>query len=171
MQTSTPSATDPRPEPALVPEALARLVAAATLVTGVAAWLLAMPWLLLAILPDFLLRACDRRQWSYVAWLLRPVLARLPPAAQARRAYWAPKRFAAMLGTGFLVAILAAHLAGLPAWSRALLLMLTACAGLEAVLGVCVGCLMHAQLCRLGLASDPCPDGGCVAPAAPAAAE
>lgn len=148
--------------PGAVPEHAARFGAGLTAVTLLAALLGAPPWILLWLVPDFLARAADRRQWSVSGWLARALLApRLPPAWRGRHTAWPPKRFAARVGLLALTATLAAWLlapgsvAG-PVLAAAMLLL---CA-LEAAAGFCVACRLYGTLGRLGWVSG-CANGRC----------
>jgi hypothetical protein len=61
----------------------------------------------------------------------------------------APKLFAAKLGFGFSLAISIAAFAGAPMPAIVLASALLLCAGMEALIGFCVGCQMYALLLRL----------------------
>jgi|GEM_PF-3748748 len=117
--------------------------------------------LLVLLLPDFLARAIDRREWAWIARLARHVVPSLLPAyALTERSYWPPKRFASRLGLGLLTAIVGTSLAGVPALAIPLAGAMAGLCVLESAFGVCVACTMYTLLGRLGWVTA-CPNGQC----------
>lgn len=142
-------------------------VGAVVTVLVLAGFLAGMPaWVLLSLAPDFLLRALDRPDLAPSAWLYRWWVAPLlSPRARASTTAWPPKRFAARVGLGCLVAILGTA----AVWSTApvavvLALIMAALATLEAALGFCVACRFYTLLGWFGLV-EPCAGGRCDHPA------
>lgn len=156
-----PSSLIPRPSNDLVPAWQPRATAGVTALL-LLAFLAGAPVALLALLlPDFLARALDRREWSWVARLSRHVVPHLLPAyALAERSYWPPKRFASRLGLGMLGAIVGLSLAGVPVLALPLAVAMAGLCVLEAAFGFCVACKLYTLLGRLGWVTA-CPDGEC----------
>ena len=145
-----------------VPEWSPRSAASVTSLLLVAVLLGAPAYVLVVLVPDFLARALNQREWTYLARLGGPIVRRLLSSGTlARRSRWAPKRFASALGLGMLLMILAASFAGFANVAMGLTATMAALASLEALFGVCVGCQIYTHLLgRLGLVT-PCPDGRC----------
>ncbi|MEN9354058.1 MAG: hypothetical protein RL318_1383 [Fibrobacterota bacterium] len=96
--------------------------------------------LLLLLILDFTPRAFSRPSLSLFSNLARRVLAMV--SAKPHRTDAGPKRFAARIGLGMLVAMLACSLAGYHTGLLTLIAALVLCAFLESALGFCVGCWM-----------------------------
>lgn len=137
--------------PEVVDEVAARLVAAgvvlmaaAYLVTG---WTPLLPILALG----FVARVAAGPRFSPLARLVTRVLVPALPFA-ARPVPGPPKRFAqgigAVLTTTASIAVLGFGEVGV---ARILVAMLVVAAGLEAILGFCLGCRMFAVLMRIGV--------------------
>lgn len=153
-----------------VPNWMARMVATITLSVAAAVLLGAPAWLLLLLLPDFLARALNLRRLSYLSAFGRLAVRPLLPAHWLRpRSRWAPKRFAAAIGSVFLGAAFGAYVAGAEAVGMGLLVALVVCASLEAGLGFCLGCRIYTALGRIGLVQG-CSNVGCAIEPAEAAA-
>lgn len=146
-----------------VNEKAARTVAAGvltlsvlTLVLSVAAgdgWL----WLVAPLALGFLARVLTGPKLSPLGQLATRVVA--PRLGEPKYVAGPPKRFAQ--GIGFAVTTTATVFlaAGVPGVTQALLGVLVVAAGLEAVVGLCIGCKVFAGLIRLGVV----PDSTCVA--------
>lgn len=151
-----------------VPEWVPRFSAAVTSGLLLATLLGASPAILAVLLPDFLVRAMDRRERSYVAALGRLTVGRwLPGAVRRRRTMWAPKRFASRLGAVMIAVAIAAWVAGV--WAPVGIVVASVMAlfcGLEAALGFCVACRAYSLMGRLGWVRS-CPDGRCDLPGEP----
>lgn len=140
--------------PRIVDDVTVRLVAGVALVVTTVALVSGAWWLYLPLAFDFLLRAVVGPQVSPIAvTVTRWVRPRVP--APKKPTAGPPKRFAATVGAAMSLVILALWATGV---APAVLLVLGAAMvlfpALEAILGVCVGCLMFAGLMRLGLVPE-----------------
>jgi hypothetical protein len=163
MPTPTNVHDTPTTRPVIsVPEWSPRSAAGLTSLLLVAVLLGAPNAILLVLLPDFLARALNQREWTYLARLGGPVARRLlSTTTLSRQSRWAPKRFASAMGLGMLAAILVASLAGFTATVTGLVAAMAVLTALEALFGICVACHIYTHLLgRLGLVK-PCPDGRC----------
>jgi hypothetical protein len=137
------------PDP--VNEVSARLVAGGVIVMASTILGLRQPWLLAPLAYGFIVRTLAGPTLSPLGQLVtRVVTPRLPFAA--RPVPGPPKRFAQGIGAG--VSTAAALLAlgfGVTVPAYGLTAMLIVFAGLEALLGLCVGCRVFALLMRIGL--------------------
>lgn len=130
-----------------IDEENARLVAAFVVVGLILAWIAPEVWSELVVFflgVDFAARAASRPSWSPLARISRYVLRiadRSPRLVDA-----GPKRFAARIGLGFVLALLAAKFTGSQGVFFALSSILGVCAALEAGFGFCVGCRIHSAL-------------------------
>ncbi|MBW6468789.1 MAG: DUF4395 domain-containing protein [Coriobacteriia bacterium] len=104
------------------------------------------PLVILALAPDFLVRAAGRPHLSPLA-RLAIALVRLTRVAP-RPTDSAPKRFAAGIGLAFAVTAGVLALAGLTIPAAVVAGILLACAALEGLAGFCLGCRVHALLPR-----------------------
>ncbi len=148
--------------PSVVDEVTVRLVAAVVLVTGVLALAAGWWWLYAVLAVDFVLRSVFGPQLSPLAQLvLRMVRPRL--ALAPRPTPGAPKRFAASIGavlTTLATVLTVVHAATGGAASSvgssaattifAIGAIMVVFPALEAVAGLCVGCVIFAQLIKLG---------------------
>ncbi len=118
--------------------------------------------LLFVLLPDFLARALNQREWTYLARIGAPVTKRLlSTRTLSRRSRWAPKRFASTLGLAMISVILTAAITGFSAVALGLTAMMAVLTALEAFFGFCVACQIYTHLlARFGLV-EACPDGRC----------
>ncbi|MBE0417659.1 MAG: DUF4395 domain-containing protein [Coriobacteriia bacterium] len=104
------------------------------------------PLVVLALTPDFLIRAAGRPRWSPLARVAMSIVRLLELAPRPIDS--APKRFAAGIGVAFTAAAGLLTLAGLGPAAAAVAAILLVCAALESLLGFCVGCRVHAFLPR-----------------------
>ena len=137
------------PDP--VNEVSARVVASGVVVLGLATIVLDQPWLTAVIAYGFVARVVTGPTLSPLGQLAtRVVTPRL--AVEPRYVPGPPKRFAQAIGA--VLSVTAALLAlgfGLPGAGYAVLGALMVAAGLEAALGLCLGCRMFALLMRVGV--------------------
>jgi len=89
---------------------------------------------------DFGVRAFSRPRWSVLGAASRWLLAKMEIAPRWVDA--GPKRFAARIGMSFSLTFLVAGAFGWSGLQSAVILVLGGCAGLEAGLGLCLGCWM-----------------------------
>lgn len=146
--------------PAVVDDVTVRLVAAVVLLVVLAALLLQQWWLLVPLAADFVLRAALGPSASplsrFVGRWVRPRVPALPhPTAGA------PKRFAAAIGavltTAASVLWLVALVTGATAAHTAVVAIAVVMAvfpALEALLGLCVGCVAFGWLMRAGVVPE-----------------
>jgi Domain of unknown function (DUF4395) len=137
------------PDP--VNEVSARVVAAGVVVLGLVTVVLDQPWLTAVIAYGFVARVVTGPTLSPLGQLAtRVVTPRL--GVEPRFVPGPPKRFAQ--GIGAVLSVTAAVLAlgfGLPGAGSAVLGALVVAAGLEAGLGLCLGCQVFALLMRAGV--------------------
>ena len=130
--------------PDRVDEGAARLGAGLTLlITGLSIGL-GRAWLPLLLAADFGLRSRGWNRFSPIAQAAKGlrVLARLEPKPTNA----GPKRFAALLGLVFSLAIAIALALHHPKAALAVAVALGLCASLEAFLGYCLGCKVYTLL-------------------------
>lgn len=94
--------------------------------------------LLALLVADFAPRSFSRPRWSPFSRLAQAFLRRL--SVKPHKVDAGPKRFAARIGLGMLLAMLACALGGWQPPLVALTAALVLCAILESALGFCVGC-------------------------------
>lgn len=124
------------------------LAGAVTLALGLAvgtAWL----WVTAALAAGFLARVLTGPSLSPFGQLATRVLA--PRLGPARPVPGTPKRFAQGIGLAVTAAATVLLATGQPVATEALLGVLLVAAGLEAVVGFCLGCRLFAVLVRAGL--------------------
>lgn len=146
--------------PAVVDDVTVRLVAAAVLLVVLAALALQQWWLLVPLAADFVLRAGLGPQASPVSRVVgRWVRPRVP--ALPRPTAGTPKRFAAAIGAVLTTAasvLWLVHLAtGADAAQTAVVAIAVVMAvfpALEALLGLCVGCVVFGWLMRAGVVPE-----------------
>lgn len=151
--------------PTFVDDVTVRLIAGLVVGVGVVALATQQWWLYGLLFVDFTLRASFGPRWSPLA---RAVSAWARPrvAASPRPTAFAPKRFAAAIGsvmTAAIVSLWIAHtltVASWPLWvAGALAVVMIVLPGLEAALGFCLGCRIFVGLMRVGLIpEDVCVD-------------
>lgn len=135
--------------PSIVDDVTVRLIAAVVLLLGTVA-LAAHQWWLYAVLAvDFMLRA----GWGPSASPLARLVQQLRPRVSAAPRYTAgpPKRFAAAIGAVLTTAATALWLAGTTLPVVAIGVVMVVFPALEALAGICVGCLAFGWLIRLGV--------------------
>ena len=146
--------------PTVVDEVTVRLVASVVLVIGIVALVSGAWWLYAVLAVDFILRSVFGPRLSPIAqFVLRTIRPRVPAAC--RPTPGAPKRFAASIGavlTSTATILGLVHLAtgagGAATAVFAIGAIMVVFPALEAAAGVCVGCLIFAQLIRLGLVPE-----------------
>ncbi len=107
------------------------------------------PWLLWLLTVGFLLRLAAGPRFSPFGQLSVRVVA--PRIGPAKLVPGPPKRFAQGIGAVFSVAAVATYYAGVPAVSWILVAFVTCAATLEAVFGICLGCIIFGRLQSAGL--------------------
>jgi hypothetical protein len=136
--------------PSIVDDVSVRLVAGVVLVLGVTA-LAAQQWWLYAVLAvDFVLRSGWGPGASPIARLVQTTI-RPRLAAAPRYTAGPPKRFAAAIGAVLTVAATALWLAGTTLPVVLIGVVMVVFPALEALAGICVGCIVFGWLMRLGL--------------------
>src|SRR5512145_3305713 len=142
--------------PSLVDDITVRLIAAVVLVVGAVALGTQQWWLYAVLAADFTLRAALGPDASPVAQLVRR-LVRPRIAAAPRPTAGPPKRFAASIGavmTGAATLLWVLGVAtGSPSASAAVVaigVVMVVFPALEAVFGICVGCILFSGLMRVG---------------------
>ncbi len=124
-----------------VNENVARLVAFWVVVAIALVLVLPLPWarwILLALACDFGLRGLSKPRWSGLSRLSGAILTSL--GVRSRLVDAGPKRFAARIGFGFSIVLLAMSWTAGPEAFRMVAGVLGMCALLESSLGLCVGC-------------------------------
>ena len=136
--------------PRTVDDVMVRVVAAEVLLLAALALALQQPWLYAVLALDFVLRSVVGPPVSPLARLAAVVRPRL--AAAPRLTAGPPKRFAAAIGAVLTVAATVSwYLAGWPALTWGIGVVMVVFPALEAALGLCVGCLVFSGLMRVGL--------------------
>ena len=149
--------------PTVVDEVTVRLVASVVLVIGIVALVSGAWWLYAVLAVDFILRSVFGPRLSPIArFVLRVIRPRVP--AVGRPTPGAPKRFAASIGAvltsaATILAIVhlvtgAAGAAGTSTAVFAIGAIMVVFPALEAAAGVCVGCVIFAQLIRAGVVPE-----------------
>lgn len=142
--------------PSVVDEVTVRLVAAVVLVVGIIALVSGAWWLYAALAADFILRAVFGPRLSPIAQV---VLRAIRPwiTAADRPTPGAPKRFAASIGavltsTATALALIHAATGAASAGTAVFAIgaIMVAFPALESAAGLCVGCVVFAQLIRWG---------------------
>jgi hypothetical protein len=138
-----------------VNEKAARTVAAGVLTLSLLALVLSLTvstaWLLITpvLALGFLARVLTGPKLSVLGQLATRVVA--PRLGQPRLVPGPPKRFAQGIGLFVTTAGTLALALGVPGLTQVLLGLMVVAAGLEAILGFCLGCAIFAQLMRVGL--------------------
>lgn len=104
------------------------------------------PLIILALVPDFLVRAAGYPGLSPLARLASGLVRLLELKPRATDS--APKRFAAGIGVAFTVTAGLLALAGLAVPAAVVAAILLACAALEGIVGFCLGCRVYMLLPR-----------------------
>src|SRR6476646_944375 len=139
--------------PSIVDDVTVRLIAAEVLVLAAVA-LAAQQWWLYALLAiDVVLRSGWGPSYSPLARLAQAVLR---PRVKAAPRYTAgpPKRFAAAIGAVLTIAATVLWIAGTTLPVVAIGVVMVVFPALEALGGICVGCIIFGWLMRAGLIPD-----------------
>lgn len=136
--------------PSIVDDVTVRLIAAVVLALGVAALAAHLWWLYAVLAVDFVLRSGWGPGASPIARLVQTVI-RPHVAAAPRYTAGPPKRFAAAIGAVLTLAATALWLAGATAPVVVIGVVMVVFPALEALAGVCVGCLVFSGLMRVGV--------------------
>ena len=136
--------------PNIVDDVTVRLIAAVILVLGVVALAAHQWWLYALLAADFVLRAGWGPSASPVAILVNRWIR---PRVVAKPRYTAgpPKRFAAAIGAVFTMAATVLWLGGTSVPVVLIGVVMVVFPALEAIAGICVGCIVFGALMRLGL--------------------
>ncbi len=135
-------------------ERIVRLTAFLTILLMLAGLFSRLQWIALLLCFDFFIRGFTERPWSPLrraAKALARILRLKPKMINA-----GPKIFAAKIGFIVCVIITLLSFTGLPAAARILAEILVLLAGLEAFLGICVGCHIYSlmQTIKKSLSKD-----------------
>jgi Domain of unknown function (DUF4395) len=139
------------PDP--VNEKAVRVTAAGVALLAAAAVLSRRPELLAVLAYGFVARVVTGPRLSPLAQLAGRVVA--PRLGPPRPVAGAPKCFAQLLGAVASTAAVVVYLAGAQPAAFALAGAMVVLATLESAFGICVGCLLHAQLARRGVIDAP----------------
>ena len=139
------------PDP--VNEKAVRTTAAGVAVLALAAVVSRRPELLAVLAYGFVARVVAGPRLSLLAMFASKVVA--PRLGSPRLVAGPPKRFAQALGAVGSTGALLAYLCGAHTLAFALAGAMVVLASLEAGLGICIGCLLHAHLARRGLVRAP----------------
>ena len=136
-----------------VNEKAARTVAAGVLVGAIATLVTGWYWLLIPIVYGFWARVLTGPKLSPLGWVAMRVVA--PRLGERRYVPGPPKRFAQGIGAVISTATLVLGLIlGLHTAADVLLGLLVIAAGLESILGFCIGCQIFGLLMRVGVIPD-----------------
>jgi Domain of unknown function (DUF4395) len=137
-----------------VNEVSARLVAAGVVVIALVILVGHQPWLLAPLAYGFVARVLTGPTLSPLGQVVtRVVTPRLPVAP--RLVPGPPKRFAQGIGAAVTLSAAVLHFAfGLTGAADALVALLVVAAGMESILGFCIGCRAFALLMRWGVIPD-----------------
>lgn len=136
-----------------VNEKAARVVAGGVLLLGIATLASGWTWLLAVLAVGFWLRVAAGPRFSPLGQLATKAIA--PRLGPPKLVPGPPKRFAQTIGAVLTTtgAVLALGF-GLDGAATVLTALLVVAAGLESLLGVCVGCLLFGGLMRAGLVPE-----------------
>ncbi|WP_375481417.1 DUF4395 domain-containing protein [uncultured Jatrophihabitans sp.] len=141
-----------------VNEVAARCVAAGVLVLSLVTLTLGAAvgtgwlWLTVALAYGFVARVLAGPRLSPLGQLATRVVA--PRIGHERLVPGPPKRFAQAIGATLTLAAVLFLAFGLPAVTAGLLVVLVVAAGLESMLGLCLGCKAFAVLMRVGVVPE-----------------
>jgi hypothetical protein len=136
-----------------VNEKAARTVATVVLATVVVILLTSAYWLLIPLAYGFWARVLTGPTLSPLGWTAQNVIA--PRLGVKRPVPGPPKRFAQLLGAVMSTAALVlALVAGDRSAADVVLILFLPAAGLESIVGYCIGCKMFGLLMRAGLVPD-----------------
>lgn len=131
----------------------ARTVAGVVLATVVVILLTGSYWLLVPLAYGFWARALTGPTLSPLAWTAMNVVA--PRLGEPRPVSGPPKRFAQAMGTVLsTAALILALVVGDHTAADIVLILFIPAAGLESILGYCLGCKAFALLMRVGLVPE-----------------
>ena len=137
------------PDP--VNEVAARLVAGGVVLMSLVTLVFGLQWMLLVLAYGFVARVCTGPTLSPLGQLVTRVLVPRLPFAE-KPVPGPPKRFAQGIGAVLTVtAVVLAYGFAETGAASVLVAMLVVAAGLESVLGLCLGCKAFALLMRLGV--------------------
>lgn len=133
-----------------VNEVAARVVAAGVVAMSVALLVTQQGWILAPLTAGFLLRVLAGPRFSPLGRLAVHVIA---PALrpEPKLVPGPPKRFAQSIGLTFTTVASILWVSGSTTAALVVIAMLTVAASLEAFVGLCLGCVMFAQLMRVNL--------------------
>lgn len=133
-----------------VNEKAARTVAAVVLVTVVVILLTGAYWLLIGLTYGFWARAAAGPKLSPLGWAAQNLVA--PRLGARRPVSGPPKRFAQLMGAVMSsAALVLALIVGNHTAANIVLILFLPAAGLESIVGFCVGCRVFGLLMRAGL--------------------
>jgi hypothetical protein len=136
-----------------VNEKAARTVAGAVLVTVVVVLATSWHWLLIPLAYGFWARVLTGPTLSPLGWLAQNVIA--PRLGAANPVSGPPKRFAQFMGAVMSsAALVLALIAGDQTAADVVLILFLPAAGLESIVGYCVGCKIFGLLMRAGLVPE-----------------
>ncbi|MBK8469809.1 MAG: DUF4395 domain-containing protein [Actinomycetales bacterium] len=142
--------------PQVVDDVTVRLVATIVLIVGIVALVFGAWWLYAVLAVDFVLRSIFGPRLSPLAQVVLRLIRPAVPA-QPRPTAGPPKRFVASIGavlttaaTGFALVATATGSSSAATAVFAIGAVMVVFPALEAVAGLCIGCVVFAQLIRLG---------------------
>jgi Domain of unknown function (DUF4395) len=136
-----------------VNEKAARTVAAVVLATVVLILLTGWYWLLVPLTYGFWARVLTGPRLSPLGWTAQNVIA--PRLGPRRPVAGPPKRFAQLMGAVMSsAALVLALIAGDHTAADVVLILFLPAAGLESIVGYCVGCKVFSLLIRAGLVPE-----------------
>lgn len=136
-----------------VNEKAARVVAGGVLALGIVTLATGWTWLLAVLAAGFWLRVAAGPRFSPLGQLATKVVA--PRLGPPRLVAGPPKRFAQAIGAVLTTAGAVLALAfGLDGAALVLAAMLVVAAGLESLLGICIGCKLFGLLMRAGVVPE-----------------
>jgi hypothetical protein len=136
-----------------VNEKAARTVAGVVLATVVVILLTGWYWLLMPLAYGFWARVLTGPTLSPLGWTAQNVIA--PRLGERKPVSGPPKRFAQLLGAVMSsAALVLALVAGDRSAADAVLILFLPAAGLESIVGYCLGCKIFGLLMRVGLVPE-----------------
>lgn len=135
-----------------VNEKAARTVAAGVVVLSLLALLPGLTWLTILLAIGFWLRVAAGPRFSPLGQLATRLVA--PRLGEPRLVAGPPKRFAQLIGAVVTTSAAVCFAFGAIGASQVLLGVLIIAAGLESVLGLCLGCVIFGYLMRAGLIAE-----------------
>jgi Domain of unknown function (DUF4395) len=136
-----------------VNEKAARTVAGAVLATVVLILLTSWYWLLIPLAYGFWARVLTGPTLSPLGWAAQNVIA--PRLGERKPVSGPPKRFAQLMGAVMSsAALVLALVAGDDSAADVVLILFLPAAGLESILGYCLGCKIFGVLMRVGLVPE-----------------